>query len=444
MKRQVKFFFLLFLVTFLFRLPAQAASSQMGLREIYRVLNIIDRQYVHDVNDLDLLNGAVSGMKKTLLAARTSVPDLSPIPEGLQPRDRARAFEKKFSSACEAASGRLDESAISYGALKGAVEAIHNPPYKDPHTVLFSAKERNDWEKSLNGDNYYGIGVYVELDKNNHNLLTIVEPIEDTPAYKSGLLPGDVIVRIDAQPSSGLNIDQAVGKIRGPRGSQVSLTISRKSFSSPRNFVITRDFIHVKSAVARMMKRRIGYVKLRVFGENTGQEFEEALRYVEDRNAQALILDMRNNGGGYVTGARDVCGKFLPMGSLVVTTTNPKTGQRDSVTTCAAPHGRLPMVILVNNFTASSAEIVSGALQDDRVAILIGSRTFGKGSIQTLFDLRDGGALKMTTALYMTPSGRNIDKKGIQPDVEVPMDAHLVGRSQDAQLRAAYEYLTKK
>jgi len=444
MKRQAKILFLLFLVIFLFRLPSQAASSQMGLREIYRVLNIIDRQYVHDVNDLDLLNGAVSGMKKTLLAARISVPNLSPIQEGLQPRDLARAFEKRFSSACDAASGKLDENAITYGALKGAVEAIHNPPYKDPHTVLFSTKERSEWEKSLNGDNYYGIGIYLELDKNNHNLLTIVEPIEDTPAYKSGLLPGDVIVRIDGQPAGSLNLDQAVGKIRGARGSQVSLTISRKSFSAPRNFVITRDFIHVKSAVARMMKNRIGYVKLRVFGENTGQEFEEALRYVEDRNAQALILDLRNNGGGYVTGARDVCGKFLPVGSLVVTTTNPKTGQRDSVTTCAVPHGRLPMVILVNNFTASSAEIVSGALQDDRMAILIGSRTFGKGSIQTLFDLRDGGALKMTTAIYMTPSGRNIDKKGIQPDIAVPMDAHLVGRSQDAQLRAAYEYLTKK
>ncbi|MFH0803033.1 MAG: S41 family peptidase [bacterium] len=444
MKRQIKFFFLLLLTIFIFPLEVQAASSQMGLREIYRVLNIIDRQYVHDVNDLDLLNGAVSGMKKALQAARISVPDLSPIQEGLQPRDRARAFEKRFSSACEAASGKLGESAIAYGALKGAVEAIHNPPYKDPHTVLFSTKERNEWEQSLNGDNYYGIGIYLELDKNNHNLLTIVEPIEDTPAYKSGLLPGDVIVRIDGNPAGSLNLDQAVGKIRGARGSQVTLAISRKSFSSPRKFVITRDFIHVKSAVARMMKNRIGYVKLRVFGENTGQEFEEALRYVEDRNAQALILDMRNNGGGYVTGARDVCGKFLPLGSLVVTTTNPKTGQRDSVTTCAAPHDRLPMVILVNNFTASSAEIVSGALQDDRVAILIGSRTFGKGSIQTLFDLRDGGALKMTTALYMTPSGRNIDKKGIQPDIAVPMDAHLVGRPQDAQLRAAYEYLTKK
>jgi carboxyl-terminal processing protease len=444
MKRFIKYLPVLMLAAFFFHLEARASSIRMGLGDLYRAFNIIDRQYVRDVDDMDIMNGALTGIKKTLTSGKVSLPDLSPLPPGLQPRERARYFESRYNAACTSSSGKLDANAVFYGALKGAVEAIHNPPYKDPHTVLFSARERSEWEKSLNGDNYYGIGIYIELDKNNHNLLTIVEPIEETPAYKAGLLPGDVIKSIDGEPSSGLNLDQAVGRIRGPRGSQVSLTISRKSFPSPRRFVITRDFIHVKSAAARMMKHRIGYIKLRVFGENTGQEFEEALRHVEDRNAQALILDMRNNGGGYVTGARDVCGKFLPLGSLVVMTTNPKTGRKDTVTTCYPPHPRLPMVILVNNYTASSAEIVSGALQDDHAAILIGTRTFGKGSIQTLFELRDGGALKLTTALYMTPSGRNIDKKGIEPDMVVPMDAHLVGRPQDAQLRAAYEYLLKK
>ncbi|HPZ09921.1 MAG TPA: S41 family peptidase, partial [Candidatus Eremiobacteraeota bacterium] len=297
--------------------------------------------------------------------------------------------------------------------------------------------------ESMSGGNFTGVGIYIELDREVDNQLTVVEPIEGTPGYEAGLKSGDWIIKIDGKSTKGVNLDNAVTQIRGPEGSIVTLTIQRKGVDEPIEFKIKRAFIHVSTVVSKIVNENVGYIKLRLFGSETNREIDQAMTDLEKKGAKAFILDLRNNGGGYVTAAVDVSSKFLKEGEDIVSIKD-RFGGKNRYKSYGTVHELFPLVILVNNFSASASEITAGAVRDGKRGILLGTKTFGKGSVQTIYPLDKGGAIKITTAHYFTPRGRNINEKGLKPDIIVEMDDDLIGTDKDIQMEEAVKYLQEQ
>jgi len=246
-----------------------------------------------------------------------------------------------------------------------------------------------------------------------------VSPIEGTPAFKAGIKAGDLIIMIDGKSTKDSSIMEAVRFIRGPKGSKVKLTIRREGLEKPVDFVITRDVIPIKSVRSSILPFDIGYIRISNFQSDTGQELSKELEDLEKKKRlKGLILDLRNNPGGLLSQAVEVADEFLDSGLIVSIKGRDKKEEKSIAHKNKKPR-RYPMVALVNEGSASAAEIVAGALQDNKKALILGTATFGKGSVQTLFPLSDGSGLRLTTALYFTPSGRSIQASGIEPDVKV-------------------------
>jgi carboxyl-terminal processing protease len=252
-------------------------------------------------------------------------------------------------------------------------------------------------------------------------LITVIAPIEDTPAYNAGIKAGDVIVMIDNATTADMNTDEAVELMRGKPKTKVKLTIMRKDEPKPLEFSITRDIIRIKAVKYNMIGNDIGYVRFTSFQENSADEVETALEELQKQGAKGTILDLRNNPGGSLADAVNVVSLFLPANKTVVITKN-RTGKAQPLGTRSFHYKDTtrPLVILVNEGSASASEIVAGAMQDHNRAMVVGTTTFGKASVQTVFDLRNGGAIKLTTARYYTPNNRSIQGVGIVPDMVVP------------------------
>lgn len=297
---------------------------------------------------------------------------------------------------------------LIYGAIKGMLSSL------DPHSSFLTPDEFKELQIETKGK-FGGVGLEITIKE---GWLTVVSPIEDTPAYKAGLKPGDRIIKIDNKPTKDMHLTEAVKLIRGPEGTKVTLTIWREGFTQPKEFEITRSIISIKSVKVKTLESQYGYIRLTSFQENTSQELEKALRTLErEHPLKGIILDMRNNPGGLLDEAVRVADEFLEDGLIVYT----EGRLKDQVMRFIAhknrhPH-RYPLVVLVNEGTASAAEIVAGALQDHHRALIVGRPTFGKGSVQTIMPLEDGSALRLTTAWYYTPNGRSIQAKGINPDL---------------------------
>ena len=413
---------------------AQAAAVNAtydGVSMLSRISLLVRNEFREEVSQSRLMTGAATGMrdylkKRGYLRARraidTKVEDLVHLRQAWQ-------------TVLKEAPG-IDQHQLAYAAIRGMLDTLD-----DPYTVFLDPEEYKGLMGQLNGGNFGGLGIYVESDEKNGKALTIVEPMEGTPATLAGLKARDVITEIDGKGTSGMALEEATRLLRGPIGSSVTLTIKRGGVEQPFKVSLTRAQIHVKTLSFKVLPSGVGYVKLRVFGDNANDEMEEAFRAFDKAGVKGYILDLRNNGGGYITAALDVSSHFLPTGSRVVSVA--ERGAPEIVYN-SRPNLRplLPVVILVNKYSASASEITAGAVKDLKAGQLMGEKTFGKGSVQKIFPLPDGSAVKITTAHYHTPSGQDIHKKGIAPDITVPQSVKEVAADQDATLQAAVKLLT--
>jgi carboxyl-terminal processing protease len=300
------------------------------------------------------------------------------------------------------------------GAIKGMLSSL------DPHSGYMSPEAFKEFQVETKGE-FGGLGIQISM---KDSILTVIAPIEDTPAYMAGIKAGDKILKIDGESTKNMSIQDAVSKMRGPKGKPVTLNIFREGWTEPKDIPIVRDIIKIKSVKSKMLKDDIGYIKLTQFQEMTSDDLTKALKDLKEKGMKSIILDLRNDPGGLLNSAVDVSGQFLPPKKLVVYIKG-RTGDKIEYFTEGddPTYTDLPMVVLVNQGSASASEIVAGALKDWNRAVIVGVQTFGKGSVQTLIPLSDGAGLRLTTAKYYTPSGVSIQNVGITPDIVVKLEA---------------------
>jgi carboxyl-terminal processing protease len=301
-----------------------------------------------------------------------------------------------------------DAQKLIYGAIKGMVQSL------DPHSSFMTKEEHRELLIETKGS-FSGVGIEITI---RDNILTVVSPIVDTPAYIVGIKAGDKILRIDDKPTNDMTLFDAVKRIRGPKGRNVKLTIGRKGVDKPLEFNITRDDIPLETIRKGLLESEIGYVRIKSFRSTTADDLASALGFLESgRNLKGLILDLRTNPGGLLSQAIKVSDLFLDSGLIVSTKgRNPSQNIEESAHKNERERN-YPIIVLVNGGSASASEIVAGALQDNKRALILGTKTFGKGSVQTILRLQDGSGLRLTTARYYTPSGRSIQLRGIIPDI---------------------------
>jgi carboxyl-terminal processing protease len=298
------------------------------------------------------------------------------------------------------------------GAIKGMLETL------DPHSAFMPPQMYKEMQEETKG-RFEGLGLEITV---KDGVLTVVSPIEDTPAFKAGLLAEDQILKIDGALTKNLTLMDSVKRLRGPKGTKVTITIMREGFTKPRDYTLIREVIPIRSVRHELLEKQYGYIRLSQFQEKTDVEFDKALKALEEESKgslRGLILDLRNNPGGLLDQAVKISDRFIESGLIVS-----MEGRREEQKMRFNAHAqgtitRYPLVVLINGGSASASEIVAGAIQDHGRGILLGTQTFGKGSVQTIFPLKDGSGLRLTTAKYFTPSGRSIQAKGIMPDITI-------------------------
>jgi len=305
----------------------------------------------------------------------------------------------------------VDSSTLIRGAINGMIRAL------DPHSSFMTPELYKELEVETQG-HFGGIGIEITILK---DILTVVSPIEDTPAFNAGVKSGDQIIKIDGKSTKDITIMEAVKKLRGPKDTKVTITIMRENMSKPKDIVLTRAIIQIKSVKSKIFEDNIGYIRISSFHERTADDLRKALREISEKiqPMKGLVLDLRNDPGGLLIQAIEVSDMFLKSGIIVSTRGRTKNMETKAMARNDGNEITCPMVVLVNEGTASAAEIVAGALQDNGRALIIGTQTFGKASVQTVISLEDGSALKLTTARYYTPKGRSIQAEGIKPDIVV-------------------------
>jgi len=317
----------------------------------------------------------------------------------------------------------VDTKKLVNGAIKGMLREL------DPHTNFMPADIFKDFESETAGE-FGGLGIEISVQ---NNILTIISPIEDTPAWIAGIKPGDKIVAINGQSTKGFSLVEASALLKGKRGTSIVLSIIRDGIDKPLDISITRGSVKIKSVKPTNLEDGYMYVKLTSFIENTSSDLEKALKDFKAKNngkMEGILIDLRRNPGGLLDQAIKVSDLFLKDGVIVSTIgRDPKTKEVSSASK-KAQFGDVPIVVLINEFSASASEIVSGALQDNKRAIIVGERSFGKGSVQSVIKLGDGSGLKLTVARYYTPSGISIQSEGIRPDIEIEdIDAEMFAKS---------------
>jgi len=329
---------------------------------------------------------------------------------------------------------KKDTKELVYNAIKGMLGKL------DPHSSFMTPDEYKEMKIDTKGV-FGGVGIQIGI---KDKILTVISPIEDTPAWRAGIKANDKIVKIEKQSTRDMSLDDAVRLMRGPRGKTVTIYIMREGFTKPKAFTLKRDIIKVKSVKFKMKEDNIGYIRISQFQENTSNEMRKAFRKLKPKKGQlkGLILDLRNNPGGLLQEAVSVSDFFLKKGLIVFT--KGRDGEKGMVFKAESKGTQpdYPIIVLVNGGSASASEIVSGALQDHKRAVILGTGTFGKGSVQTIIPLPDGSALRLTTAKYYTPSGRSIQAKGIVPDIVVGIGTRKHLKEKDLTRHFAAEKTT--
>jgi carboxyl-terminal processing protease len=396
-------------------------------------LRKLESDYYKPVDPQTPISGEVSALRSLLSSKRIGKAALPVVTANGNPgQDGARAAEvlayaEQHYAADVGPNGRED---LTDAALRGIMDSV-----RDPYTVYLSPREIQGLNESLSGGNFGGIGVYIYQLRDGR---IVVQPIEDMPAARAGMKPGEVVDTVDGKPVRSLSIDRVEEMIRGEAGTVVRLQAHPyETPSAERTYSIVRAIIHVPTVRAKM-EDGLDYIRLSDFGTTSADEIRQALLDGKQHGARGYILDLRDNGGGLLDAAVEISSLFIPQGTIV------STIRRDGHSTSEgalgdAIGGLQPLAILVNKYTASASEITAGALQDYHLATLVGTRTFGKGVVQSIFPLPDEGALKITTARYLTPAGRDIQHHGIEPDVVVDQAPNpaLIDTPADKQLEAA-------
>lgn len=332
--------------------------------------------------------------------------------------------------------GAKDDSLMD-GAMKGVFEALG-----DPYSIYMTASEFKSMNESTSG-NFGGIGVIVT--KSEEGYITVVAPVEDTPGEKAGIKTNDKIIKVDDKDLIGMELDKAVELIKGKPGTKVILTISREKIPQPMSFEITREMINQRAVKSEVKANDIGYIRISSFDSDADKDFKKELTSLKAKKIKGLILDLRQNPGGYVSSCLEIADEILGEGMVVYTEDIKKNRQ---VYNSKAGGLEVPLVILVDGGSASASEILSGAVKDRKAGLLIGEKTFGKGLVQSVESLKDGSGFKLTTQKYYTPNGISINKIGIEPNIEVkPMEVKEGQRQEDVkdlQLERAMEEIMKQ
>lgn len=327
--------------------------------------------------------------------------------------------------------GKIVPQKMVYGAIKGMVAAL-----EDPYTSFFDPEDSKQFLEDTNGS-FEGVGMEIGIKKGQ---LQVVSPIENSPAQKAGLKAGDIIVRIGDKSTADMTTDEAVDLIRGPKGSEVTLSVYREEWQETRDVKLTRDVINVPSLKLEIRDDGIAYIQLYQFTEKAGDDFRAAAVDIINSGAKKIVLDLRNNPGGYLHIAQEIGGWFLDKGQVV---THEDSGdgrdREDYLSEGPSLLAKYPVVVLINGGSASASEILAGALRDDRGVKLVGTKSFGKGSVQQLVQFSDGSSLKVTIAKWLTPKGDQISEVGLAPDEEVKITSEDEAAAKDPQLDKAIE-----
>ena len=343
--------------------------------------------------------------------------------------EEVRTFKEAISIIKEHYVGDVEARDLIQAAIEGMIESL------DPHSTFLTQEELKEKTIRMKGE-FAGVGIQIGMRDEN---LTVISPIEGTPAYKAGLKAGDIIIKIDHEPAEAMSLSEAVSRIRGEIGTPVILTILRDKLEEPKDFDITREIIEIVSVRYELLEEGIGYIRISAFQTKTAKELSDALSILtQEKEISSLIVDLRNNPGGLLSSAVDVAGQFLPEGKLVVYIKDGQDRRTDFYARGIRLDYALPMVVLVNRGSASASEIVAGALGDWDRAVILGEQTFGKGTVQSLIPLHDGSAINLTTAIYYTPKGIPIKEEGITPRIIVEA---VIEEDEDIQLQRAIDLL---
>lgn len=336
--------------------------------------------------------------------------------------------------------GDVDDETLADGIYKGLLESLD-----DPYSCYYTAEEYAQLMESSNGI-YGGIGATVSQDVKT-GVMTIVKPFVNGPAYKAGVLPNDIIYKVNGEDVTNKDLSEVVSRMKGEEGTEVTLTVIREGEDDPMDFVIKRGKIEVPTVEYKMLENNIGYISVAEFDKVTSSQYRSALEDLEQQGMKSLVVDLRNNPGGRLETVVDMLDRMLPKGLIVYQ--EDKSGNRDEETSSNKEQFTKPLAVLINGNSASASEIFAGAIQDYGTGTIIGTTSFGKGIVQSIIPLNDGTAVKVTVSKYFTPNGRNIHGSGIEPDIEVELDSEVTNKvvieyEEDAQLQKAVEVLKEK
>ncbi|MEY4719073.1 MAG: hypothetical protein RL563_1691 [Pseudomonadota bacterium] len=378
--------------------------------QVVGVLNYMRKNTNILIMTVGFMLGASVSLCSNVLAQK-NVTD-APKAEELQtlPFDELRTFTEIFGRIKQDYVEPVSDKKLLEDAIRGMLSGL------DPHSAYLASEEYKELQEGTTGQ-FGGLGIEVGME---NGFVKVVSPIDDTPAQRAGVKAGDLIVRLDDKPVKGMTLGDAVKVMRGEPGSQIVLTVIREGEEAPLKFELTRDIIKVKSVKSRLLEKNYGYLRISSFQSGTGQSLQEAIDELKKENEgpmKGVVLDLRNNPGGVLNAAVDVSDAFIESGLIVYTEGRIKNSEMRFNATPDDVINGAPIVVLINGGSASASEIVAGALQDHKRAIIMGEKSFGKGSVQTILPTSNGAAVKLTTARYFTPSGRSIQAEGIEPDV---------------------------
>ena len=331
--------------------------------------------------------------------------------------------------------GDVDEDALKEGLYKGYLEALG-----DPYSEYYDAEETAKFNENMSGE-FSGIGVVMSQDQKS-GLVTMVQIYKESPAAKAGLKEGDILFQVEGKDISGKKLEEIVTEIKGEKGTEVEITVLRGTEGEKVTTSVVRDTIEVQTVEYEMMEDQIGYLAVSEFDSVTYEQYQTALKNLEAQGMKGLVIDLRNNPGGNLDIVCEMLDLILPKGLLVYT--EDKNGEKQEYTSDAAYEYDVPMTVLINGNSASASEIFAGAVQDYERADIVGTTSYGKGVVQSVYALKDGTCVKLTVAEYFTPKGRSINGKGIKPDVEVEYEYNEEEPEADNQLERAVEVLKQK
>jgi carboxyl-terminal processing protease len=415
----------------------RALVAEGSVQVLSEVIAVIQRGHIEEHTAKELVTYAIEGMERRAERKQYETGEVKLDWEGTGD-DRVTSF-RLFEEAYDFYRNATDipPEKLLYDAIGHMVETA------DPHSVFLTPEEYREMQVDTRAE-FGGAGMQIGI---RNSVLTVIEPIDDTPAFRAGIQAGDKILKIDGQPTKDITtLTEAVKRLRGRLGTVVTLTIKR-GMEESFDVTMTREVINIKSVKSEVIKENIGYVRIAQFQQDTAADLGKHLgKLVKDDNITSLILDLRNNSGGLFKSTVEVTSKFLPEDRLAVYIQGRKGGRNEYRTGGTTPTTEMPMVVLVNKGTAAGSEIVAAALQDHDRATILGSPTFGRASIQSVVPLSDGSGLRITTARFYTPKGRSIQGKGINPDilVELPQSGSLGDLVSDTQLQQAVEILTTR